>query len=156
MGLSPQHTTTSPLVLRPSTRYITSQWNVVFDDWFATVSSANGTLPDFDSNKQTKIFGDSEFQYPESNETNPTNDDEPAPEQPLAGPPVTGGDDPAPRSLNAAHHPSPAPHVPHSMAPTPSTTAGPIRQSSPPDLSAGPQTSQGLPPVPPLPRGRPR
>ena len=40
MGFSPDLSTSAPLVLNLETGAITSQFHVVFDDWFSTVSSA--------------------------------------------------------------------------------------------------------------------
>jgi hypothetical protein len=64
MGLSPRHATTVPRVLNPDTGAITPQFHVIFDDWFATVSSqTDEDPPDLESPAWTKLFGDSEFQY---------------------------------------------------------------------------------------------
>jgi hypothetical protein len=63
MGFSPTHSTTVPLVLSPLTGHITSQFHVVFDDWFATISSSIDQLPDFNTNAWAKMFGDSAYQY---------------------------------------------------------------------------------------------
>ena len=65
MGLSKKHATTAPLVLNPESGYITPQFHVVFDDWFATVAAGVEELPDFNSPEWAKMFGDSAFQYPE-------------------------------------------------------------------------------------------
>ena len=64
MGLSRQHASTIPLVLNIDTGYITPQFHVVFDDWFATVATTVDSLPDFNSDAWTRLFGDSIFQYP--------------------------------------------------------------------------------------------
>ena len=64
MGMSPKHSTTVPLVLNPTTGYITAQFHVVFDDWFTTVSANDDHLPDFNSPTWAKLFGESAFQYP--------------------------------------------------------------------------------------------
>ena len=63
LGVSRKHASTVPLVLNPSTSSITPQFHVVFDGLFATVSSSIDDLPDFNSNKWIKLFGDSMFQY---------------------------------------------------------------------------------------------
>ena len=63
MGVSHLHASTVPLVLNLSTGAITPQFHVVFDDWFATIGSDHGKLPDFSSNEWNKMFGDSEYQY---------------------------------------------------------------------------------------------
>ena len=49
MGLSKKHAITVPLVLNPQTGYITPQYHVVFDDWFATVATNVDALPDFNT-----------------------------------------------------------------------------------------------------------
>jgi hypothetical protein len=64
MGLSPKHTSQVPLVLNQRTGSITPQYHVVFDDWFATVSSDEASLPDFNSPEWARTFGESEFQFP--------------------------------------------------------------------------------------------
>jgi hypothetical protein len=46
MGLSSLHASTVPIVLNPSTGYITPQFHVVFDDWFSTIASTVESLPD--------------------------------------------------------------------------------------------------------------
>jgi hypothetical protein len=67
MGISPRHAMNSPLALNPDTGSIRQQWNVVFDDWFATISAA--TLPDFNSTEWTSLFGDSIFLSPFDEDT---------------------------------------------------------------------------------------
>ena len=63
LGRSLKHASTVPLVLNLETGAITPQFHVVFDDWFATVSSTIGSLPDFSSDAWMKLFGDSAYQY---------------------------------------------------------------------------------------------
>ena len=63
LGRSLKHASTVPLVLNLDTGAITPQFHVVFDDWFATVSSTIGSLPDFTSDAWMKLFGDSAYQY---------------------------------------------------------------------------------------------
>ena len=58
VGLSDRHVSTTPLVLNPDTGTITAQFHVVFDDWFATVSSDDGNMPDFNSPEWSNLFGD--------------------------------------------------------------------------------------------------
>ena len=43
--------------------YIKSQFNIVFDDWFATVAASLESLPDLNSPQWSKMFGESTFQY---------------------------------------------------------------------------------------------
>ena len=59
MGVSPSHATSVPLVLNLETGAITAQYHIVFDDWFATVTSDPASIPDFNSSTWSKLFGDS-------------------------------------------------------------------------------------------------
>ena len=63
MGMSPKHASSVPLVLNLETGSITPQFHVVFDDWFATISTDEDALPDFNSDEWLKMFGDSAYQY---------------------------------------------------------------------------------------------
>jgi hypothetical protein len=47
VGLSDNQASTIPLLLNPRTGSIVTSYNVVFDNWFATVSSSVEKLPDF-------------------------------------------------------------------------------------------------------------
>ena len=53
-----------PLVLNPTTGYITAQFHIVFDDWFATIATDVDAFPDFMSDRWYRMFGDSQYQYP--------------------------------------------------------------------------------------------
>ena len=64
MGHSPKHASTVPFVLNPAMGAITTAFHIIFDDWFATVPSTADMLPDFNSAKWNKMFGDSTYQYP--------------------------------------------------------------------------------------------
>ena len=64
MGLSKKHASTVLFVLNPETGYITPQYHVVFDDWFATVTTNVDALPDFNSMRWARLFGDSRYQFP--------------------------------------------------------------------------------------------
>ena len=64
MGFSKKHASTVPLVLNPNTGYITPQFHIVFDDWFATVATSIDNLPDFNSPEWSTMFGESIYQYP--------------------------------------------------------------------------------------------
>ena len=75
MGLSAKHASTVPLVLNLDTGYINSQFNIVFDDWFATVTASLESLPDFNSPEWLKMFGDSTFQYNFDDESDTDNDE---------------------------------------------------------------------------------
>jgi hypothetical protein len=63
MGLSAKHASTVPLVLNLDTGYINSQFNIVFDDWFATVAASVESMPNFNSPEWAQMFGDSTFQF---------------------------------------------------------------------------------------------
>ena len=63
MGLSPDHSSTAPLVLNLDTSAITPQFHVVFDDWFPTVTTSVDDLPDFNAAAWSNVFGDSEYQF---------------------------------------------------------------------------------------------
>jgi hypothetical protein len=63
VGFSEKHASTVPLLLNPRTGSIVTNYHVVFDDWFSTVSSSIDMLPDVGSDHWNKLFGDSEFQY---------------------------------------------------------------------------------------------
>ncbi|GKY94961.1 hypothetical protein MPSEU_000460700 [Mayamaea pseudoterrestris] len=63
VGMSDSHASSVPLVLNPQTGSITPQYHVVFDDYFATVSSDPSSLPDLWSKEWFQLFGDSAYQY---------------------------------------------------------------------------------------------
>jgi hypothetical protein len=63
MGNSTKHASTVPLVLNPETGSITAQFLVVFDDWFATVTSTENELPDLNSDEWKHMFGESTYQH---------------------------------------------------------------------------------------------
>ena len=63
LGISKKHASMIPLLLNPETRAITTPFNVVFDDWFATVGSDPKDLPDFRSPSWARLFGDSIYQH---------------------------------------------------------------------------------------------
>ena len=67
MGMSPEHNYDVPLVLNLDTGYIRPQWNVVFDDWFTTVSSKSDELPDFTSEEWSQLFTDNTYHFPHDN-----------------------------------------------------------------------------------------
>ena len=64
LGTSAKHASTVPLVLNPESGAITAQFHCVMDNWFATVATSVDELPDFSSPEWSRLFGDSEFQYP--------------------------------------------------------------------------------------------
>jgi transposase InsO family protein len=63
MGLSPLHASTVPTVLNLDTGAITPQFQVMFDDWFSTVTSTISEIPNFTEDVWQKMFGESEWQY---------------------------------------------------------------------------------------------
>lgn len=63
MGVSTSHASSVPLVLNVNTGSITPQYHIVFDDWFATVSSTTSDSPNFSSDEWNKMFGESRYQY---------------------------------------------------------------------------------------------
>jgi hypothetical protein len=64
VGLSSLHANSVPLVLNPSTGSITPQWNIIFDDWFATVTSSPDDLLDFNEAEWAQLFGVSTYHHP--------------------------------------------------------------------------------------------
>ena len=63
IGTSRYHASTVPLILNSMTGYISPQFHVVFDDWFATIGASKNDIPDFKSNEWLKMFGSSIYQY---------------------------------------------------------------------------------------------
>ena len=63
VGVSPKHTSVAARVLNLDTGKITTQFHVMFDDWFQTVSAQPADLPDFDTDEWYKTFGATEWQY---------------------------------------------------------------------------------------------
>ena len=63
LGFSDKHASSVPLVLNPQTGYITPQFHIVFDDWFATVSASADDLPNFNDASWQRMFKDSTYQY---------------------------------------------------------------------------------------------
>ena len=61
--MSPKHASTVPLVLSLDTGAITPQFHVVFDDWFATVTSDPTSLPHLGTPEWENLFGESTYQY---------------------------------------------------------------------------------------------
>ncbi|KAI2509043.1 hypothetical protein MHU86_5419 [Fragilaria crotonensis] len=60
---SDKHASSVPLVLNPQAGYITPQFHIVFDDWFATVPASADDLPNFNDDCWQRMFRDSTFQY---------------------------------------------------------------------------------------------
>ena len=57
VGLSKRHSSKAPLVLNLESGYISPQFHVVHDDFFATVSSTPDLIPDFNSDVWKHLFG---------------------------------------------------------------------------------------------------
>jgi hypothetical protein len=75
MELSKKHASTVPLVLNLETAYITpQQYHIVFDDWFALVATNVDALPDCNTTRWARLFGDSRYQFPfdENNDNDAT------------------------------------------------------------------------------------
>ena len=68
MGVSDKHAGDVPLVLNPKTGKITPQWNVIFDDWFSTITIEEENLPDFHSEEWSKMFGIHTYAIPNEDE----------------------------------------------------------------------------------------
>ncbi len=64
LGFSNKHANSVPLVLNPQTGYITPQFHIVFNDWFATVPASADDLPNFNNECWQRMFQDSTtYQY---------------------------------------------------------------------------------------------
>ena len=63
VGVSRQHSSVAAQVLNLDTGKITTQYHVMFDDWFQTVSARPEDLPDFDHPDWYETFGATEWQY---------------------------------------------------------------------------------------------
>ena len=61
VGMSEKHAGNVPSVLNFETGNITAQWNLVFDDWFTTVTTNVDDMPNFHTDKWSKMFGTSTF-----------------------------------------------------------------------------------------------
>lgn len=63
MGISPDHHSSAGLCLNLETGAITPQYHVVYDDWFATVTSTEEALDYLTGPEWQALFGDSNWQY---------------------------------------------------------------------------------------------
>ena len=61
VGMSEKHAGNVPLILNFETGNITAQWNAVFDDWFSSVATNVEDVPDFHTDKWSKMFGTRTF-----------------------------------------------------------------------------------------------
>ena len=59
--MSKKHAGNAPLILNFETVNVMAQWNVVFVDWFSTVTTNVKDMPDFHADKWSKMFGTSTF-----------------------------------------------------------------------------------------------
>ena len=57
VGLSQRHSSKAPLVLNLESGYISPQFHVVHDDFFATVTSSPDSIPNFNSEVWRNLFG---------------------------------------------------------------------------------------------------
>ena len=62
MGHSPKHASTVPLILNPVMGAITTTFHIIFDDWFAMVTSTMDLLPDFNSAEWNKMFNEDDLE----------------------------------------------------------------------------------------------
>lgn len=124
VGVSDKHASSVPLVMNPLTRTTTTPWNVVFDDWFATVASVEGELPDFGSDEWQKLFGDSCYQFMDA-------DDETMDDQLEGAPPSLVPRERVADAMDQARGHSSAPvSVPDSAPVAPPAPASPQRETS--------------------------
>ena len=64
MGISEKHAGDVPLVLNTETGRITPQWNIIFDDWFSTITMKEEDLPDFYSPEWSETFKTNTYTIP--------------------------------------------------------------------------------------------
>jgi hypothetical protein len=72
MGNLMKHASNVPLVLTLETGAITAQFHVLFNDWFAMVTSMENELPDLNSDEWKHMFGESTDQHPLDDDANDT------------------------------------------------------------------------------------
>ena len=131
LGLSEKHSIDVPLVINLATGNITPQWNLVFDDWFTTISNSPEDLPDFNSEEWSRIFGTSTYHLP-------TEDDSTADNDPIShtiSPAETAADSIPSIPLPFTSDPVPVPDSPNPFAPRSTTSSvtfnSPIPSDSP-------------------------
>eukprot|EP00978_Attheya_sp_CCMP212_P007814 scaffold18161_cov56-Attheya_sp.AAC.11 len=135
MGTSPRHAAHSPMALNLENGAIRQQWNVIFDDWFATVTSTS--LPDFNSPAWAELFVDSIFLSPYDEDTD---------EQPETPPPRLASEDARQEAVvNAIERLHPPPTAP-------SRATSNCSSSFQPDYSASRETSVTTPSLAPEPQ----
>ena len=57
--MSERHAGNAPSVLNFDKGNVTAQWNLVFDDWFTTVTTNVDDMPNFHADEWSKMFGTS-------------------------------------------------------------------------------------------------
>ena len=147
MGLSPKHASTVPLVLNLDTGAITPQFHIVFDDWFATVSSSPESLPPLDSPTWQQLFGDSTYQYvfdEHSADQPPSSADSPAPREPAVRSAYDHRLPPTPLSVPPPPVDGSSPHT----VELPATSTSPPQPQKEPPLSPPLRQREASPPVP--------
>ena len=132
MGISNQHISRTPLLLNPNTGTITPKFNVVFDDWFATVSSDVGDMPDMNSPEWGAIFGDQNNQF---DNYHGDDDDETTPATSVSNP-ICQESEIAAAMDERVHRESSNPSAPPSAAPTTEPTPTSSPPPNPPSSSA--------------------
>eukprot|EP00978_Attheya_sp_CCMP212_P022106 scaffold65528_cov69-Attheya_sp.AAC.2 len=122
------------MALNPESGAIRQQWNIVFDDWFATVTSTS--LPDFNSPAWAELFGDSIFLSPCDEDTD---------EQPETPPLRLAAEDARQEAVVTAierlHPPQPLPVVPPPTVPQASSPTIPLPLATAPPSSFQRETS---------------
>ena len=117
VGVSSRHAGSVPLVLDLDSGNISPQFHVVFDDWFATVTSSPEELPDFNSPEWSRLFGDSIYQYVADEDDNATSAGAPSHANEVVAQQANARRDRV-REAQARVHPT----TPQSPAPAPTPT----------------------------------
>ena len=150
MGFSEKHSLDVPYVLNIATGNITPQWNLVFDDWFTTITNSLEDLPDFNSEEWSKLFGTSTYHLPHD-ELSTADDDPLLPQQTSAAEQAANLVPPTPLPNSGIQVPEgPNPFItspPKSELPAPSTPIVPPSDITtpiavPPSTSSVPTYSQ--------------
>ena len=74
MGISPNYALTVPSSLNLATGRITSQFHVVFDDWFNTVVTDHAALPNFADSDWSNLFGTIEMHEQDNEDDEDSNE----------------------------------------------------------------------------------
>jgi hypothetical protein len=159
LGFSPKFASSVPLVLNPDSGAITSQFHVMFDDWFATVA-AGSEPPDFTTDAWRSMFGEySEYHL----ELTEDDDEDPAP--PAPDPVITDALRRQALVRDAVDSSAPVAPLPVLMPPAvpptpplpvaPPLPAHPVAPPAPPQREntvGPPPVNRPEPPPPPVPR----